>query len=442
MNEAIVSAADVYVPPQNVDAEESVLGSVLIKNDAMGELDVVAPEDFYREKHRRIFSSMRELTERGEPIDLVTLGTDLKEGGNLDAVGGEGFLAYLAGRVPTASNVLYYARLVREKSQLRSIVEGCREIAHKGCSADTKASDLLDDLERDMLVHRRSMASSSRHGVRELVGVAVDSARRAMEGDILLGLETGLLGVDQTVGGLAPSDLIVLAGRPSMGKTALWAQFATHIARSYPTLLFSLEQSREQIVQRMICQEAGVEYTLVRRGMFGEGSEKMQRYFAAAESIGARKLEISDEPMQSVGDIISQSRQFAARHVGECGLIGIDYLGLIDRPRKDSDHSEIGQITKRLKALAKELDWPVLLLHQLNRSCEKRDSKRPILSDLAESGHIEADADVVLFAFRRPYYFHDADPREAEIVAAKNRNGAVGLIPLAFDGPFMRFANE
>lgn len=433
------------IPPQNIDAEESVLGGVLLKNDAMDEIDFLEPEDFYREKHRKIFIAMQELSDRGEPIDLVTLGTALKDAGDLERVGGEAFLAYLAGRVPTAANVVYYARLVRDKGLFRHLIDASTQIAADSYEADEPVKNMLDKAEAKILEIGERQLHKPFSPIREVVRNAFKHIERLQENhQDITGVPTGFADVDHLLSGLQPTDLIILAARPSMGKTSLALNIAQNAAvlSDMPVAVFSLEMSSEQLVMRMLSSEARIDSAQMRRGFLSE--KAIGGLIDAASTLSDAPIYIDDTPGITPLELKAKARRIKRlAKEAEMGLVVVDYLQLMQAPRSsDNRAQEVAEISRSLKGLAKELGWPVLALSQLNRGVEARVDKRPMLSDLRESGAIEQDADIVAFIYRDSHYNENAEePNKAELIIAKNRSGATKTIPLTFLKEYTTFVD-
>jgi replicative DNA helicase len=434
------------VPPQSLEAEESVLGGVLLDNAALDRvLEFVRPDDFYREAHRRIFRAMIHLAERNEPADLVTLSEALRQRGELQDVGGAAYLAELAERVPTAANAAHYARIVREKAILRSLITTATEIATRGYEDTRDVKDLLDRAEQ-------SIFSISEREVKPAF-VKLDSLmtetfhlveRLHQQKQAVTGVTTGFVDLDKLTAGLQPSDLIIIAGRPSMGKTAFVLNIAANAALRAGTgvAVFSLEMSKEQLALRMLCSEARIDLSRVRTGHLAPG--ELSDLAQAAHVLMSAPIYIDDTPASTVLEVRAKARRLWRDPHVKLGLVVVDYLQLMRSTEgKDSREQEISEISRSLKALAKELQVPVVALSQLNRQVENRSPPKPRLSDLRESGAIEQDADVIAFIYREEVYIEDTDKRGiAEIIVAKQRNGPVGSVELAFLREYTRFENR
>jgi replicative DNA helicase len=430
------------VPPQNLEAEASVLGGILLENQAVLKvLEVVQEEDFYREAHRKIFRAMVDLQERGEPVDLITLNDELTRKGWLQDVGGATYLASLVDRVPTAANILYHARIVKEKSILRQVIEAATEIARQGYEEPENALEFLDRAEQALLdITRRQQ----RKGFFPLRAILQDSFQtlESMYGSqgLITGVPTGFVDFDRLTCGLQRSDLIILAGRPSMGKTALALNIARNAAvkSGIPVAIFSLEMSKEQLAFRLLCAEARIDGSKLRAGYIKKSDWK--ELTAAATVLSQAPIFIDDSAGITVREMRAKARQMKLEH--KIGLVIVDYLQLMQgAERSESRVQEISEISRSLKQLAKELDLPVVALSQLNRAVENRTDKRPILADLRESGAIEQDADVIAFVYREEFYFPDRQEckGKAELIVGKQRNGPVGKVPLLFVPEFTLF---
>ena len=433
------------LPPQNVEMEQSILGAILQNNDAIVRLaDTLQEEDFYHEAHRWLYRAMLDLFQENVPIDVLTVNEWLKKKDRLDAIGGPAYLAELVGSVPTAAHVDYHARVVREKSILRALIRTATDIVTDSYEADEDVATLLDRAERSILEVSQGKATS---GFADLQSVLKDSFRQlealSARKDPITGLPSGFGDLDRQTAGLQPSDLIIIAGRPSMGKTTLALNIAAHagMRTGKPIAVFSLEMSKEQMALRMLCAEAKVDSAKLRTG-FLAGNDWSLLTAAAGDLSGQANIFIDDTPMQTALDIRAKARRLRSEQ-GDLGLVIIDYLQLMQgRSRAENRQQEISDITRALKALARELHVPVVALSQLSRAVEQRRPPKPQLSDLRESGAIEQDADVVALLYRDEVYNEDSDERGvAEVNIAKHRNGPTGTLRLAFRGEFTRFDN-
>jgi replicative DNA helicase len=433
------------LPPQSIEAEESVLGGVLLDNNALDRaLELVGPDDFYREAHRKILRAMIELNQRSEPVDLITLADALKVRGDLKDVGGATYLAEIAEKVPTAANVAYYARIVRQKAVLRNLIQTATEIATLGYESTADVDSFLDQAEHKIFEISERKVRPSFFRIRDIMVESMKAIEQLYERkELVTGVSTGFLDLDRMTAGLQPSDLIVIAGRPSMGKTAFALNVAQHAALNAKTgvAVFSLEMSKEQLVLRMLCSEARVDQSKVRAGFAAE--RDFPKLAMAASRLAEAPIYIDDTPALSVLELRAKARRLKRERESKLGLIIVDYLQLM-RGHENSDNreQEISSISRSLKALAKELNVPVVALSQLNRQVETRAEKKPVMADLRESGAIEQDSDVIAFLFRPIVYDKNAEERAAEVIVAKQRNGPIGVVPLTFMSEYTRFENR
>ncbi|MBW2368803.1 MAG: replicative DNA helicase [Deltaproteobacteria bacterium] len=433
-----------HLPPQSIEAEEALFSAVLHDNDALMEvIEILTPDDFYRTAHKKIFTAVSALFSRDEPIDLVTLTTYLKEKKELQSIGGAAFLAGLMD-LPLAINPTRYARIVHEKACLRRLIKKANEIT-KRCYEDSgDVNDVIDYAETSIFEISENKIKPSFYPIGKIIEHNIDDLEeRQGNKSLLTGVPTGFTRIDSLTSGLQRSDLIILAARPAMGKTA----FALNLARNaavdsqIPTAVFSLEMSKEQLSMRMLCSEARVDSSRVRSGFFSR--EDWERLTEAAGLLSQAPIFIDDSPDLSAMEIRAKARRLKMDK--GLGLVIIDYLqlmrGRVSAERRDL---EISEISRSMKILAKELELPVLALSQLNRKLEERSDKRPQLSDLRESGALEQDADVVAFIYRDEVYNkeeNNPNRNKAEIILAKQRNGPVGTAQLAFLSTFTRFEN-
>jgi replicative DNA helicase len=434
-----------YTPPANPEAEQSVLGAILVRPEVMDRIaDVIGPEDFYREAHGRIFRAMLDLYGRSEPVDLVTVNSLLKERGQLEGVGGPAFLAGLSEQVGFATNVEYYANLVKDKAVLRRLLDCTQEIAAACLAPVEDVAEFLDAAEHKVFQVAEAKVRPGFIPISALVDdeIATLEAIWGRKDGALTGVTSGFSDLDSYTAGFQASDLIILAARPSMGKTALALNIAFNAAYKskppVPVAFFSLEMSKEQLVRRLLSAEGRVDASQIRRAAFLTGDE-WRRLQEAAGILLDCPIYIDDTPAATVLDIRAKSRRLKAD--GKLGLIIIDYLQLMQgRAELSSREQQISEISRSLKGLAKELNVPVIALSQLSREPEKREKKRPQLSDLRESGAIEQDADVVMFIYRDEVYRKDSqDKGIAEVILGKQRNGPIGTIKLHFESKFTRF---
>ena len=443
------------LPPQSIEAEMSVLGGILLENEAINQvIETLAPEDFYREPHRKIFKAMLELSELREPCDFITLTMILKKRGDLEVAGGGAYLATLVDYVPTAANIAYYCKIVKEKSIARKLINASTDIITQGYDEQTDLTELLDKAQRSILEISENQLKRSFYELKSLLKDTFKSLEELSERqDHITGVASGFVDLDRMTAGFQKGDLIIIAGRPSMGKTAYAlnvAQYAAiHAENPVTVAIFSLEMSKEQLAMRLLCSESRIDASRMRTGNLAEGDwEKLTR---GASSLSKGKIYIDDTPAISATEMRAKTRRLKAEH--NVGMVVVDYLQLMrGRDRSESRQQEISEISRALKALAKELSIPVIALSQLNRSLESRTDKRPMMSDLRESGAIEQDADVIAFVYREAVYCDDCrkrdnsctagHERDAEIIIGKQRNGPIGTVPLIFCGEYTKFENR
>ena len=430
------------VPPQNIEAEQSVLGAMLIKKEAITQAqELLRPDDFYREAHRIVFETMLELAGDNEAVDLVTLTEALRKKEMLEKVGGISFITALANYVPTAANIVYHAQIVKEKSELRHLIDAATEIASAAYEATGDVKDIMDDAEKKILAVAANQTGGAFEPIRNIVIDTVGRVETLYENQGgLTGISTGFRDLDRDTSGLQKSDLILVAARPSMGKTAFTLNIATYAAmHGHTVAFFSLEMSKEQLVQRMLCSEGGIDSQRLRTGQLEDAD--WDRLINTADRVSKASIYIDDTAGINVMDLRSKARRLKAEH--GLDLIVIDYLQLMQgRARSNSDNrqQEISEISRSLKALARELDVPVVALSQLSRSVESRTVKKPMLSDLRESGSLEQDADIVMFLYREDYYDQETERKNiTEVIIAKHRNGPIGTIELFFQKEFTKF---
>lgn len=431
------------MPPQNIEAEQAVLGAVLIESDALPVVtEILGPEDFYRVSHQKIFEGMIQVAERGDPVDIVTLTAHLQNLGQIEEIGGVAYLATLANTVPTAANADYYATIVKEKSILRRLIKTATQIAASGYEGTDDVAVLIDEAER-----RISELSSEKitRGFTPIKDILLTTFERieflySNKGGVT-GIPTGYPDLDRLTSGFQKSDLIIVAARPSVGKTAFSLNVAQNVAvrAGVPVAIFSLEMSKEQLVQRILCAEAMLDAGKMRTGFLED--EDWPKLTMAVSSLAEAPIYIDDTPGITVAEIRSKCRRLQQER--GLGMILIDYLQLIQgRGRADNRQQEISEISRTLKMIARELDVPVIALSQLSRSVEQRQDKRPMLSDLRESGSIEQDADIVAFLYRDDYYDPESEKKNIiEIIIAKQRNGPTGKVELVFLKNFNKFVS-
>jgi replicative DNA helicase len=435
------------VPPQNVEAEAAVLGAILLDRDALVKaFEILRPEHFYRETHQKIFAACQELFERNEPVDLITLANELTRRQALESMGGNPYLASLAEAVPTAANVLYHASIVRGKALLRDLIGACTSIISYCYDESEPTETVLDRAETSVFDVSKDRIRPSFRPIKSLLKSTFEDIERlySRKGHVT-GVPTGFALLDDLTGGLQHSDLIIIAGRPSMGKTSFALSMAMHAAMEerVPTGIFSLEMSMSHVVQRMLCAEARVEAYRLRTGRLGD--RDWPKLTTAAGRLSEAPIHIDDTPSMNVLELRAKARRVKAEH--STGLLVIDYLQLLKGGgRYESRQQEMTEICRSLKSLAKELEIPIVALSQLSRAVEAREDKKPQLADLRESGAIEQDADLVAFIYRPGYYKALRAPEaeenyEAEIIVAKQRNGPTDTVPLIFRREYMRFEN-
>ena len=434
------------VPPNSIEAEQSLLGGLMLDHTSWDKIaDVVTADDFYRKDHRLIFSAIATLAEGANPCDVVTVSECLDNRGELDDAGGLEYLATLANETPGAANARAYARILRERSMLRSLIAAGNEISGAAFMTEGRsAAEIVDEAER-LVFNIAESGARGKVGFRALKQILPDAVDRIdilhqSEGDIT-GISTGYTEFDKLTAGLQPGDLVVIAGRPSMGKTALALNIAENaaIGAKIPTAIYSMEMPAQQLAFRMISSLGRVDQTHLRTGKFPD--EDWSRINTAVQLMSDAPLFIDDSAALSPTEIRARARRLQ-RESG-LGLIVVDYLQLMAVPGSTENRAtEISEISRSLKALAKELSVPVIALSQLNRSVEQRTDKRPVMSDLRESGAIEQDADMIVFIYRDEVYNQDT-PRKgiADIVIAKQRNGPIGDFPLTFVGRYTKFEN-
>jgi replicative DNA helicase len=431
------------LPPQNIEAEQSVLGGVLIENEAVHKvMEILTAEDFYRDAHRKIYDALMDLAERDEPADLITLTNELRKKEHLDSVGGASYVTSLIDSVVTAANIEYYAKIVKEKAILRKLIDTSTEIITHSYEDRSDVEGLLDEAERAIFEISENRVKPSFYSIRDIVKQSFKTIERLYEKkELVTGVPSGYRDLDQRTAGFQPSDLIIVAGRPSMGKTAFCLNVAQYAAieKRTPVAIFSLEMSKEQLVIRMLCSEAQVEGTRLRTGFLTESD--WPRLTLAAGNLSDAPIFIDDAAALSVLELRAKARRLNAEH--GLGMIMVDYLQLMrGRAKVESRQQEISEISRSLKALAKELNVPVIAVSQLSRRTEERQGMRPQLSDLRESGAIEQDADVILFIYRDEVYNRSEDnPNrgKAELIIGKQRNGPTGKIELAYLEKFTTF---
>ena len=438
------------VPPQNIEAEQSVLGAMLIDKEAIAKAtEILSAEDFYREAHRVIFSAMLEIYNKNEAVDMITVTDILRRDNKLEDVGGIAYITSLANVVLTAANVKYHAEIVAEKSVLRQLVKVSTEIAAMGYEANDEVGVLLDTAESRILEISNRKKRADFTPISAVLMDSVQNIEKLLNNKGgLTGIPTGFNDLDKLTSGLHPSDFIILAARPSMGKTALALNIVQNVAlRAHKRVggdprsvaFFSLEMSKEQLVNRMLCAEANIDSQRLRIGEMKE--DDWTHLWDACDVMSKAKIYIDDTAGITVMDMRSRARRLKAEH--GLDLIVVDYLQLMQGSGKRNTggdrQQEVSEISRSLKALARELDVPVLALSQLSRGVEARQVKRPMLSDLRESGSLEQDADIVAFLYREDYYNPETENKHTELIIAKHRNGPVDTVNLFFHKQFTKF---
>ncbi len=438
--------ARIKMSPHSPEAEQSVLGGLLLSSDGWDSVaEAVSANDFYRPSHRLIFRQISILAEAGNPVDVITVADKLSANGELDAAGGLAYLAELASNTPSASNIRAYAQVVRERSSFRRLIEVAQDIAESGFNPEGRTSaELINEAERlIMQISEEGPKAGGPQEVNPLLQKAIDRIEELFNsGGDITGLTTGYKDLDGMTSGLQPSDLIIIAGRPSMGKTSFAMNLVETavLSQEKPILVFSMEMPADQLIIRMLSSLGRIDQTRIRNGKLEQ--EDWPKLSAAVTKLKDVPLYIDDTPALSPTEVRSRARKIAREH-GKLGMIMLDYMQLMQvAGSTEGRTAEISEISRSLKAIAKEFGCPVVALSQLNRALEGRPNKRPVNSDLRESGAIEQDADVIMFIYRDEVYNEDSpDKGVAEIIIGKQRNGPIGSCKLAFIGEFTRFEN-
>ncbi|MBO8175851.1 replicative DNA helicase [Aeribacillus pallidus] len=432
------------LPPHNIEAEQAVLGAIFLEPSSLTlASEILIPEDFYRNAHQKIFSVMLKLADEGKAIDLVTVTEELSASKQIEDVGGVSYLSELAASVPTAANIEYYAKIVEEKSLLRRLIRTATNIAQEGYTREDEVEELLSEAEKSIMEVAQRKNSGSFHNIKDVLVRTYDNIEMLhnRKGDVT-GIPTGFTELDRMTAGFQRSDLIIVAARPSVGKTA----FALNIAQNVATktgenvAIFSLEMGAEQLVMRMLCAEGNINAQNLRTGSLTD--EDWRKLTMAMGSLSNAGIFIDDTPGIRISEIRSKCRRLKQEH--GLGMVLIDYLQLIQGSGrvKENRQQEVSEISRSLKALARELEVPVIALSQLSRGVEQRQDKRPMMSDIRESGSIEQDADIVAFLYRDDYYDKETENKNIiEIIIAKQRNGPVGTVQLAFVKEYNKFVN-
>ncbi|UOQ95489.1 replicative DNA helicase [Halobacillus shinanisalinarum] len=431
-------------PPHNIEAEQAVLGAVFLEPEAMSTAaEYLLPEDFYRASHQRIFEVMLTLSDRGEPIDLVTVTTALSNNKVLEEVGGVSYLSDIANSVPTAANISYYTKIVSEKSTLRGLIRTATNIVTSGFAEEENIEDVLNSAEKDILEVSNRTNSGAFKSIKDVLIDVYDNIEMLHNSDgNVTGIPTGYRDLDQITSGFQRNDLIIVAARPSMGKTAFALNIAQNVAvhTEENVAIFSLEMGADQLVSRMLCAEGNIDAQRLRTGRME--SDDWNKLTMAMGSLSNAGIYIDDTPGVRVSEIRSKCRRLKQEH--GLGMILIDYLQLIQGSAnsKENRQQEVSEISRSLKGLARELNVPLIALSQLSRGVESRQDKRPMMSDLRESGSIEQDADIVGFLYRDDYYDQESENQNIiEIIISKQRNGPVGNVELAFVKEYNKFVD-
>ncbi|BFQ94745.1 replicative DNA helicase [Enterococcus cecorum] len=441
------------VPPQDIEAEQAVLGAIFLDAEALVEaMAQIEPQDFYRRAHQIIFRSMIALNDRNENIDIITLKSQIESENTLEDVGGISYLTELSQVTPTASGVEHYAKIVKDKSTLRELIQAATKIVKEGYSQEGSVEEIVEAAEKGILNVSEKRNSTGFQAISDVLNSTMEHIDRlSQQNEEITGLPTGYPELDKMTAGLQPEELIILAARPAVGKTA----FALNIAQNIGTrtdrsvAIFSLEMGAESLVNRMLCAEGTIEAGHLRTGQLTE--QEWHNLIMAMGSLSNTSIFIDDTPGIKVSEIRARCRRLA-QEKGNLGLILIDYLQLIEGSGRESRQQEVSEISRQLKKLAKELKVPVIALSQLSRSVEQRQDKRPVLSDIRESGSIEQDADIVAFLYREDYYQRqgtEEDKNEEEqavndvieVIIEKNRSGARGTVELLFKKEYNKFAS-
>jgi len=443
-------SAALRLPPHSLEAEQSLLGGLLLDNEAWERVaDLVTTEDFYRDEHRRIFRHISALIGQGKPADIVTVFESLQKSGEADAAGGMAYLAELANQTPSAANVRRYAEIIRERAILRKLIAVADEIAASALAPMGRdAKTILDEAEAKIF----EIAEAGARAITGFISIGtalkqvVDRVQELFDRNTandVTGIATGYLDLDEKTAGLQPSDLIIVAGRPAMGKTTFALNIAEHVAlhQKLPVAIFSMEMPATQLAMRFLASVGRIDLQRLRRGKLTD--DDWARLSAAMGKLYDAPIYIDETGGLNPIDLRARARRLARQFGGRLGLVVIDYLQLmVGAKESDTRANELSEISRSVKTLARELNTPIIALSQLNRSLEQRPNKRPVMSDLRESGALEQDADIIMFIYRDEVYHPDSpDKGTAEIIIAKHRNGPTGTIRLAFFGEYTRFEN-
>ncbi len=440
------------IPPQDIEAEQAVLGAIFLDNDTIIDaMEILEPRAFYRRAHQIIFQAMIQLNDRNEAIDVITLKAELESTQSLEDIGGILYLTELSQASPSATSISYYAKIVDDKAVLRNLIHTANQIVTKGFEQGEDVQSIVDDAERSILEVTEKRNSSGFKSIADVLNTAIENIDQlAQQGEAITGLPTGYQALDKMTAGLHQEELIIIAARPAVGKTA----FALNIAQNIGTktdqsvAIFSLEMGAESLVNRMLCAEGSIQAGNLRTGQLTD--EEWRSLIVAMGSLSRANIYIDDTPGIKISEIRARCRKLA-QEKGNLGLILIDYLQLIEGTGRESRQQEVSEISRQLKKLAKELKVPVIALSQLSRGVEQRQDKRPVLSDIRESGSIEQDADIVAFLYREDYYEREGDQNEdheekevnnkVEVIIEKNRSGARGTVELLFIKEYNKFSS-
>ncbi|MGX7327931.1 replicative DNA helicase [Enterococcus bulliens] len=439
------------IPPQDIEAEQAVLGAIFLDADTIVDaMEVLEPRAFYRRAHQLIFQAMIQLNDRNEAIDVITLKSELEQANGLEDVGGIAYLVELSQASPSASSIVYYAKIVSDKAMLRNLIHTANQIVTMGFEQSEDIQTIIDDAERSILEVTEKRNSSGFRSIANVLNTTIETIDQlAQQGEAITGLPTGYQALDKMTAGLQKEELIIIAARPAVGKTA----FALNIAQNIGTktdesvAIFSLEMGAESLVNRMLCAEGSIQAANLRTGQLTE--EEWRALIVAMGSLSQANIYIDDTPGIKISEIRARCRKLA-QEKGGLGLILIDYLQLIEGTGRESRQQEVSEISRQLKKLAKELKVPVIALSQLSRGVEQRQDKRPVLSDIRESGSIEQDADIVAFLYREDYYEREGEDNEekeeqidnkVEVIIEKNRSGARGTVELLFIKEYNKFSS-
>ncbi|GMA48206.1 replicative DNA helicase [Tetragenococcus muriaticus] len=439
------------VPPQDIEAEQAVLGAIFLDSDAIIEaMELLVPNSFYRRSHQIIFQCMMQLNDRNEAIDLITLKAEIEKSNSLEDIGGISYLTELSQISPTSSSISYYAKIVDDKATLRQLIQTANKIVTTGFEQNENVQEIVEDAEKSIMEVSEKSNSNGFQSIADVLNQTIENIDElAQNNEEITGLPTGYKALDKMTAGLQKDELLIIAARPAVGKTA----FALNIAQNVGTktdntvAIFSLEMGAESLVSRMLCAEGSIDANHLRTGQLTD--EEWRNLIVAMGSLSKASIYIDDTPGIKVSEIRARCRKLA-QETGNLGLILIDYLQLIEGSGRESRQQEVSEISRQLKKIAKELNVPVVALSQLSRGVEQRQDKRPVLSDIRESGSIEQDADIVAFLYRDDYYQRENEDEEEEktnndnvieVIIEKNRNGARGTVELLFIKEYNKFSS-